>query len=209
MKTLNLFAGLGGNRKLWNNGEVTAVELNALIAKIYQENYPKDTVIIEDAGKYLIKHYKEFDFIWASPECQTHSCLRFMKSKAGAYSPKLPDFSLYSFIVFLSNYYEGKWVVENVEPYYEPLIKPTVNLGHHLFWSNYPIPNKQFEQPKVDIFHVKSSTKRYGFSLEGKGGFRKDHYLRSYVNPEIGKYVFECAISKAPKLEHFLECTTK
>jgi hypothetical protein len=37
IKILNLYAGLGGNRKLWKNVEVTAVENNPEIAKIYQD----------------------------------------------------------------------------------------------------------------------------------------------------------------------------
>lgn len=198
-----MFAGLGGNRKLWD-AEVTAIEKNEEVAKLYRENYPQDTVIVSDASDYIITHYKEFDFIWASPECQTHSPLRFMKAKAGAYPPKMPDMSLYSFIVFLSNYCDCKWVVENVEPFYEPLIKPTVNLGHHLFWSNFPIPNKQFENPKTDIFHCKSSTERYGFSLKGKSAkIRKDHFIRSCVDPKIGLYILECAQGNLPKLECF------
>ena len=33
MKILNLYAGIGGNRKLWKDVQVTAVELNSEIAK--------------------------------------------------------------------------------------------------------------------------------------------------------------------------------
>jgi len=71
MKVLNLYAGIGGNRKLWEDVDVTAVELNPDIAKIYQDFFPNDKVIVADAHKYLLKHYKEFDFIWSSPPCQT------------------------------------------------------------------------------------------------------------------------------------------
>ena len=41
MKVLNLYAGIGGNRKLWQDVDVTAVELNPQIAKIYQDFFPK------------------------------------------------------------------------------------------------------------------------------------------------------------------------
>ena len=34
MKILNLYAGLGGNRKKWEGHEITAVELNPAIAKL-------------------------------------------------------------------------------------------------------------------------------------------------------------------------------
>ena len=71
LKVLNLYAGIGGNRKLWTNVDVTAIEINSEIAKIYQDFFPDDKVIIGDAHKYLLEHYKEFDFIWSSPPCPT------------------------------------------------------------------------------------------------------------------------------------------
>lgn len=68
MKILNLYAGIGGNRKLWGNEhEITAIENVKSIAEIYKKFYPKDNVVIDDAHDYLLKHYKEFDFIWSSP----------------------------------------------------------------------------------------------------------------------------------------------
>ena len=74
MKILNIYAGIGGNRKLWGGEhEIIAVEHNPDIAAVYQDLYPNDTVIISDAHTYLLEHYKEFDFIWASPPCQSHS----------------------------------------------------------------------------------------------------------------------------------------
>ena len=74
MKVLNLYAGIGGNRKLWGDEhEITAVEYDAKIAKIYQDFFPNDTVIVGDAHQYLLEHYSEFDFIWGSPPCPTHS----------------------------------------------------------------------------------------------------------------------------------------
>ena len=56
MKILNLYAGIGGNRKLWGDThEITAVELDPKIAKIYQDFFPKDKVIVADAHQYLLK----------------------------------------------------------------------------------------------------------------------------------------------------------
>jgi len=78
MKILNLYAGIGGNRKFWYGHEVTAVEYNPEIAKVYQDLYPDDKVIVEDAHKYLLDCFREdWDFIWASPPCQSHSRARF------------------------------------------------------------------------------------------------------------------------------------
>ena len=77
MKILNLYVGIGGNRKLWGNEhQITAVEIDPKIAAIYQEFFPNDEVIVADAHEYLLKHYKEFDFIWSSPPCPSHSHIR-------------------------------------------------------------------------------------------------------------------------------------
>lgn len=76
MKILNLYAGVGGNRKLWGDEhEVTAVENEQYIADVYKELHPNDKVVVADAHQYLLDHYKEFDFIWASPPCPSHHLL--------------------------------------------------------------------------------------------------------------------------------------
>ena len=72
MKILNLYACLGGNRYKWDEVtkvEVTAVEWDEELARMYQERFPNDKVIVADAHQYLLDHYKEFDFIWSSPPC--------------------------------------------------------------------------------------------------------------------------------------------
>jgi DNA (cytosine-5)-methyltransferase 1 len=46
-----------------------------------------------------------------------------------------PDMKLYEEILFLHNYFNGKFVVENVIPYYEPLI-PAKKRHRHLYWTN-------------------------------------------------------------------------
>ena len=70
MKILNLYACLGGNRYKWDevaDVEVTAVEWDEELARLYQERFPNDTVIVADAHQYLLDHYQKFDFIWSSP----------------------------------------------------------------------------------------------------------------------------------------------
>ena len=62
-KALNGYAGIGGNRRLWKNVEVTAIENVQAIANVYQAKFPNDKVIVADAHKYLLEHYQEFDFI--------------------------------------------------------------------------------------------------------------------------------------------------
>lgn len=63
-KILNLYAGVGGNRKLWGNEyEVTAVEYEQYIADAYKELNPNDEVIVADAHQYLIENFQKFDII--------------------------------------------------------------------------------------------------------------------------------------------------
>ena len=204
MKILNLYAGIGGNRKLWGDEhEVTAVELDKEIADIYQINYPKDKVIVGDAIDYLLKNWKEFDFIWSSPSCTTHSKMRFLASKRGDYLPKLPDLRLYEQILFLKHFCKNKkWVVENVIPYYEPLIKPTVKLDRHFFWSNFDIPYKEFEKPSIKHNKVTGKTERYGISLKGfKMKNRKDQIMRNCVNPNISNHILYNSLKDYKKSE--------
>lgn len=58
-KILNLYAGLGGNRKNWKNVKVIAVENNQEIANIYKDFFPNDIVLIEDV---TISSQKLYEF---------------------------------------------------------------------------------------------------------------------------------------------------
>jgi DNA (cytosine-5)-methyltransferase 1 len=143
-KVLNLYACLGGNRYKWTDCEVTAVELDPEAARLYKERFPNDIVIVADAHQYLLDHYKEFDFIWSSPPCPSHSRARYWNSSNydTTTQPIYPDLKLYEEILFLQHYYRnGKFVVENVIPYYEPLI-PAQKRGRHLYWTNFILPNE-------------------------------------------------------------------
>lgn len=144
MKILNLYAGIGGNRKLWGDEhDITAVELDPDIAAIYQDFYSNDTVVVGDAHQYLLDHYKEFDFIWSSPPCQTHSSFRFnINVRFRGTPPKYPDMTLYKEVIFLKHHATGKYVIENVKPYYEALVQPTSILQRHYFWANFEINQK-------------------------------------------------------------------
>ena len=142
MKILNLYACLGGNRYKWGDEhEITAVELDPEAARLYQERFPNDIVIVADAHQYLIDHYKEFDFIWSSPPCPTHSRARYWGFGINGKNPTYPDMKLYQEILFLQYHFKGKYCVENVIPYYEPLI-PAQKRGRHLYWCNFTLPNK-------------------------------------------------------------------
>jgi len=217
LKVCNLYAGIGGNRKLWQDVEVTAVEFNPEIAKIYQDFFPNDTVIVTDAHEYLLQHYKEFDFIWASPPCPTHSKINY--SNGGRWDMKYPDMRLYQEIILLQNWFKGKYVVENVISYYEPLIIPKES-GRHYFWANFTISyidygvqigrlNGNNQDKHRDKFldnienKMRKSTIReaqipeletmYGKSLDGIKLSNKRQVLRNCVNPEIGLHILNCA----------------
>ena len=145
MKILNLYAGIGGNRKLWDSKhEITAIENNKEIAALYKDFFPEDKIIITDAHKFLLKHFNDFDFIWSSPPCKTHSKMnRGTRHKIIHY----PDMSLYQEIILLKTFFKGKWVIENTEPYYNPLIKPQIS-DRHRFWCNFNIRNIKITRPK-------------------------------------------------------------
>jgi DNA (cytosine-5)-methyltransferase 1 len=190
MKVLNLYAGIGGNRKLWTDCEVTAIEFNPEIAKRYKELFPCDEVIICDAHKYLIDHVLDgWDFIWASPPCPSHSRI----NTDGQRKPRYPEMSLYQEIIMLgNNWYKGKWVIENVIPYYDVLVKPTIEIDRHLFWSNFYIDKIPTIKEK-SIKNQSGTNGRFGFNLKGINiKVNKRQVLRNLVNPEIGLHIINC-----------------
>jgi DNA (cytosine-5)-methyltransferase 1 len=199
MKILNLYACLGGNRYKWNEVkndiEVTAVELDPEAARLYQERFPNDTVIVADAHQYLLNHYKEFDFIWSSPPCPSHSRARFARKNTTV--AIYPDLKLYEEILFLENYFDGKYCVENVIPFYEPLI-PAKKRGRHLYWTNYNLPI-DLKERKSSIMESKDEISQwckfhdYDFT-KYKGEQRLDKMARNLVDYEAGKTIFQTAL---------------
>ena len=191
IKVLNLYAGIGGNRKLWQGVNVTAVELNPDIAAVYQDLYPDDNVIVGDAHAYLAEHYQEFDFIWSSPSCPTHGQYRYnIGVKAKGYKGVYPDMTLYEEIIFLQHHCKEKWAVENTISYYEPLVKPQ-KIGRHYVWSNFDIPlfeyHKSAIRDKNKISDFETDLSKYSLS-------NKRQVLRNCVNSDFGLHVFKSAI---------------
>jgi len=199
MKILNLYACLGGNRYKWDEVtdiEVTAVELDPECARLYQERFPNDKVIVADAHQYLLDHYKEFDFIWSSPPCPTHS--RLVTSNKNKIKMKYPDMKLYQEVIFLDNFFKGKYVVENVIPFYTPLI-PSKKRGRHLYWTNFNLPNNINERPPVGISQGVNEVKRlcefhdYDF-YKYKGKQPTNKIARNLVDYEAGRTILETAV---------------
>ena len=207
MKILNLYACLGGNRYKWDevtDVEVTAVEWDEELARLYQERFPQDTVVVADAHQYLLDHYKEFDFIWSSPPCPSHSRMNYTFKNRDNFKLKYPDMKLYQEVIFLDNFFNGNYVIENVIPYYEPLIQGNKR-GRHLYWANFKLPNilsnrtppnmncnknitKKVSQKFMEFHCVSSLIKKY------KGKQDKGKIARNLVDYEAGKTILETAI---------------
>jgi len=206
LKVLNLYACLGGNRYKWDevaeeagiNLDVTAVELDTELAKLYQERFPNDTVIVADAHQYLLDNYQDFDFIWTSPPCPTHSRMRKTNTGEGERKSKAtyPDMKLYQEILLLEHFFKGKYCVENVIPYYTPLI-PAKKRGRHLYWTNFNLPNDLNGRKASNFIHSKvgdlSEFHDYDFR-KYKGKERVDKIARNLVDYEAGRTILETAL---------------
>jgi DNA (cytosine-5)-methyltransferase 1 len=213
MKILNLFAGIGGNRTLWGDQhEITAVEYDSEIAQIYQERFPGDTMIIGDALEYVRDHLDEYDLIWASPSCVTHSRLNIPTSAQHGCLPPIPDDrTLYGLIRWLKKFHRGMWVVENTMDYLGFLIQPTCKYGRHYFWANFNIPQKIFAPlhdmdhkswRQLCVFH-QIDPETIPYMKWKRNNDKRRTVLRNCVDYHIGKYILDCAIK--PKQKTMIE----
>jgi DNA (cytosine-5)-methyltransferase 1 len=225
MKILNLYAGLGGNRKNWGSHEVTAVEYNPQIAAVYQEQYPDDKILVKDVVTWIRKcDLSQYDFIWASPPCTTHSCATSFHLR---YVPDLTQ--IYGLIIHLeykigtAGYKNKKpqalYCIENVQPFYGlkkwfgPGLLPTVKLDRHYFWSNFPIPEpiEELTNSRLSLDYlntnkhqrsllmrgqVEDMAKYHGFNLTLLDGYkgRKDKVVRNMMHHTIADYILSCAV---------------
>ncbi|AFH22993.1 hypothetical protein OSG_eHP40_00130 [environmental Halophage eHP-40] len=211
LKILNLYAGIGGNRRLWDNVNVTAVENDPDIAAVYRDHFPDDTVIEGDAHEYLINHLSEFDFIWSSPPCPTHGQMEAVNH--AQHGARYPDMDLYQEIIILKNraeYHGFNYCVENVVSYYDPLIEPQKQ-DRHYYWSDVNIPavetptlrkrgseNRDSRPDVGSAFSYKRHEKVLGFDLSSYdiSQSKKEKMLKNCVQPEEGKAILESVIDK-------------
>lgn len=214
MKILNLYAGIGGNRSLWGDKhQVTAVEWDEKIAAIYRKRFPNDIMIVGDAVEYFHEHMDEFDFIWASPPCVTHTQIMNLTANISRKSVKLPDMTLYSIIIYLQSWFKGRFCVENVVPYYEPLIKPSYILERHTFWTNFPISRQKISYIKIGLHKDYDNYSTGTGKMDEKNlnllmnnlKISKDIFdsvpknlmvktLRNCVNPDLAAHILDCAL---------------
>ncbi len=71
---------------------------------------------------------------------------------------EIPRYEIYQEIIFLDNFFNGKYCVENVIPFYEPLI-PAKKRGRHLYWTNFNLPNVLSDKKNPDFTRVKNQVK--------------------------------------------------
>lgn len=219
MKVLNAFSGVGSNRYLWDelgDFEITAVEHNSHVASEYSKLYPGDRIVVADAWEFIEKHFLDYNIIWASPPCPTHS--RFRKVNFGRTGKAyLPDLRLYSLVILLREFHDGNWVVENVKPYYKPLL-PAIEISRHYFWSNVKLQN-HIKLPDCKIaYNYKMTMTRYkekmreylGFPVPDvsvpdlDGRLRPDTVFRNCVHPKLGKYLLKQLINEPKTIMDFV-----
>lgn len=199
MKILIGFAGIGGESELWDDSlhQITHVEVDPKIAQKLIERKPNRKVIIGDAVDYLLRNSCNYDFIWLSPPCQRNSRMILSGKNRKA---RLPDFLLYELIVWLDYNYKGYYVLENVIPWYVPIIKPSAKIGRHLFWSNFPInENFKIDQPKgfinkTTVAGSEELKKWLGIHYDGNLYYNGNHnpgqVVANCVHPKLGLFVF-------------------
>lgn len=214
-KILNLYACLGGNRYKWDEVakeakieiEVTAIERDEELAKLYQERFPNDIVIVADAHQYLLDHFKEFNFIWSSPPCPSHSKVRITQKNRENFKFIYPDMKLYEEVIFLDNFFDGKYVIENVTPYYEPLIAAKKR-GRHLYWTNFNLPTDLRERKLDGILcemrdEVNTLCKFHDYDFRKyKGSQPINKIARNLVDYEAGRTIFETALGVIKKYQN-------
>lgn len=222
MKILNLFAGIGGNRTLWGDKhEITAVEYDPDIAKIYQERFPNDVVIVGDAMEIFLKEIVNNELMWWSSPCTTHTALTVANFGRYGIHPQSPNLTmLFGPMEIMEKFYNGKlYVSENVASIWwrkELYPQPEVKLGRHLFWSNFSIPQRQFiyNRGPIDKIDLSTLAKHKGIDLEWLKSFKvkswtRNHdiyrtLLRNMVDAKIGKYILDC-VTKVPKQRRLFE----
>ena len=221
-RVLNLYAGVGGNRALWpEEADVTAVEKDPEIAEAYSVLWPNDVVVIGDAHQYLLNHLGDgWDLIWSSPPCPSHSKLNQFEFGKGRIRYPMLD-SLYGEILLLRHWAPKatSWLVENVIPYYTPLIPPDAQLGRHYAWTNIPVPSISRDKAGPQISRAKkvSCAKKptlsphewmkakdyeqfYGLHLppcaDSWGSEKRLQVMRNCVDPKIGLAVWDAAFNR-------------
>ena len=102
--------------------------------------------------------------------------------------------TLYQEIIWLQTFFKGKWCIENVKPYYTPLIPPTFVIDRHYFWASNFIMTPQFNDGYTSIRDdAQAMADAYGYDMDvlKSCGVECRLVLRNLVVPEVGKTIFD------------------
>lgn len=202
LRVLNAYAGIGGNRHLWPaSWKVTAVEYDERVAAEYARRYPDDVVLVEDAHAVVMERAAEFDAVWTSPPCPTHSRLALNVAKRKGIEPT-PDPRLWEEIKHLSAN-AARYVVENVHTYYVPPIAPDVVTARHYYWtSNAPMfltpANVLPVSGRMVGLTADAIAESYGLPLLPPGSVAdRRKAMRNAVLPHEGLEIAQAAFARA------------
>ncbi len=204
MEILNLYCGLGGNRSKWGDEhDILACDLDEPILNAYGSIY-NDHLYHGDALELLEMEVNQFDFIWASPPCQTHS-----RASNGS-NPKMPNMDLWKCILFLMRYAKRTpWVVENVIPYYNPFIRPSHKFGRHYLWTNFAIspfdvrPTK-FKGQLFEDMSAGALAEYHSLPLKRIPPGNKRQYLRNMFCGDLGLHILNCSKQNTDQLKFLI-----
>ena len=106
-----------------------------------------------------------------------------------------PDMKLFEEILFLQYNFKGKYVVENVIPFYEPLIAAKKR-GRHLYWTNFNLPGNIGERKifsnMIETGNIKQLSEFHDYDFtKYKGEQRLNKIARNLVDYEVGKTILE------------------
>ena len=194
LKFLDLYAGPGGAargiqtlcEKKGIAYDYTAVEIDPEIAVAHKKNNPNSKVIVADAITFIHK-IKNYDFIIACPPCTSHSKLNNMQKN----KPEI-DTSLW-FLIYHFKYNNINFLIENVNPYYEPFIEPTIKISRHCFWSSFTI--KEFVYQKYyknfRYLSIEDLEEYHGLVAPNMSREKQRKVLRSALQPSIVSGILE------------------
>ena len=121
-------------------------------------------------------------------------------------TPRYPDMRLYEEILLLKHHFNGRWVVENVMPYYQPLIAASC-IGRHLFWTNFYIPECGIEERNIMQSDMQSLKDWLGIHFDENIYYEGNHdptqVLRNCVHPDLGEHVFNVGAKLEKQSELF------
>lgn len=193
MRILDLYGGVGGTgigihevcqEEFGLEYDYMIVENDEEVIKYHALNCPRSHIYKEDAINWLDK-LENFDFIWVSPPCKSHSMAMLFWSNTEKF--RQIDKDLFKWIRKTRELKLPAIVVENVVPYYGFKYKPTCMIGRHVFWANFPIlPFEVPKRPKAFDYMTKNDWCNYKGIIAATR-----EQARAAVHPAIAGGIFK------------------